>query len=191
MKHILKSRNFSPDFIESLFAQTGEYIRIPARWYKTCNERILGLLFYNSSTRTVSSLESAMYRLGGEVIKIDNAVQSSSVAKGESLEDTVQYFGNYVNVIALRHSEQGAAERAASASKVPIINAGDGKGEHPTQALVDLYTIKREIGRTDCLRVALVGDLKTGRAARSFAYLLGKRKDIHFNLISSPDLRIA
>lgn len=136
--------------------------------------RILATLFYEPSTRTRLSFESAMQRLGGGVISVADAHSSSSAAKGESLPDTVKIIANYADAIVLRHQEKGAAGQAAESSHVPIINAGDGAGEHPTQALVDLYTIQEEKGCLGGLKVALVGDLKYGRTAHSLAGVLAR-----------------
>src|SRR5207244_11999559 len=119
-------------------------------------------LVHGPATRTRLACESAMLRLGGRTIGTDNARECSSAAKGETLEDTVRILGGYADVIVLRHHEAGAAARAAAVSDVPVINAGDGKGQHPTQALLDLYTIKDELGRIDGVRVAIVGDLANG-----------------------------
>src|SRR6185295_4859849 len=127
--------------------------------------KILAALFYEPSTRTRLSFESAMMRLGGNVLSMENASETSSATKGETLEDTIRIVDNYADVIVLRHPEAGASERAAAVSEVPIINAGDGTGQHPTQAFLDLYTIQREIGRTDNLHVAFVGNLKYYRSA--------------------------
>ena len=147
-------------------------------------------LFYEPSTRTRLSFESAMIRLGGDVISTENAKEFSSAAKGETLEDSIRVVGNYADVIALRHPENDAAERAAKVSKVAIINAGSGAGQHPTQALLDVYTIRRELGEVDGLKIAMVGDLKHGRTVRSLAYLLGKFKDVVIYFVSPPELQI-
>lgn len=133
--------------------------------------RVSANLFYEPSTRTSSSFTAAMYRLGGKVISI-NDVQYSSVAKGETLEDTVRTLGQYADCIILRHPEIGAAKKAAVVSSVPIINAGDGAGDHPTQALLDLFTILEEKGTIDGLTITMVGDLKYGRTVHSLAKLL-------------------
>ena len=152
--------------------------------------KILATLFYEPSTRTRFSFESAMIKLGGNVITTENAAEFSSAAKGETIEDTIRVVNQYADAIVLRHFDIGAALSASLVSEVPIINAGDGAGQHPTQALLDLYTIKKEVGRLDNLKVALVGDLKHGRTVRSLAYLLGKYKNIHIDLISPKALRI-
>jgi len=129
-----------------------------------------------------------MLRLGGETMGTDNAREFSSAAKGETLEDTIQIVGGYADVIVLRHNEEGAAKRAAAVASVPIINAGDGPGQHPTQALLDLYTVRNELGRIDGVRVAMVGDLANGRTVRSLTYLLGKFKDIKVWFVAPPQV---
>lgn len=151
----------------------------------------LASLFYEPSTRTRLSFESAMCRLGGDVITMENGKESSSQFKGETLEDSIRVIGQYADAIVLRHHETGAASRAALVSPVPIINAGDGNlGQHPTQALLDLYTIHRELGREDDIHVAFVGNLRYYRSTRSLSYLLGKYKKMRVTLISSPELRM-
>ncbi len=144
--------------------------------------RVLANLFYEPSTRTASSFIAAMSRLGGSVIPI-HEVHYSSVAKGESLEDTIRTLEAYADVIVLRHHEVGAAARAAKVARKPVINAGDGAGEHPTQALLDLFTIQEELGRLDGATVALVGDLKHGRTVHSLARL-GALFGLTFRLVA-------
>jgi aspartate carbamoyltransferase catalytic subunit len=158
--------------VEHIFDRADHMRSIP-RAETPLEGRILATLFYEPSTRTRLSFESAMMRLGGHVISTENAREFSSAIKGETVEDTVRIVAGYADAIVIRHFEQGAAARAASVATVPIINGGDGPGEHPTQALLDLYTIKHELGRIDNLKVALVGDLRYGRAARSLALLFG------------------
>lgn len=138
----------------------------------------MATLFYEPSTRTRLSFESAMKRLGGEVLTTENAREFSSAAKGETLEDTIRTVEGYSDIIVLRHFDSGAARQAAAVANIPIINAGDGPGQHPTQALLDMYTIQREIGRLDDIEVALVGDLANGRTVRSLAYLLAKYNNV-------------
>jgi aspartate carbamoyltransferase catalytic subunit len=153
-------------------------------------DRILATVFYEPSTRTRFSFEGAMHRLGGEVLSAEGAGKSSSAVKGESLEDAMQVIGGYVDAIVLRHPEIGAAERATATAGVPVINAGDGAGHHPTQALLDLYTIRKELGRLDHLRVGLAGDLRNGRTVRSLALLLAAYPGNQLVLISPPGLRM-
>jgi len=150
--------------------------------------KILANLFYEPSTRTSSSFTSAMERLGGSVIPI-NEVRYSSVAKGESLPDTVRTLECYADVIVLRHPELGASAQAAQYARKPIINAGDGVGEHPTQALLDLFTIVEELGHVDGLTVTMLGDLKYGRTVHSLARLLSLFV-VRVNYVSPPILRM-
>ncbi len=147
--------------------------------------KILANLFYEPSTRTSSSFLAAMLRLGGQVIPISN-VQYSSVTKGESLPDTVRTLESYVDVIVLRHPEVGSAAVAARYAAKPVINAGDGIGEHPSQALLDHFTIVEELGAVDGLKVAMVGDLKYGRTVHSLTKLLNNY-DVEFSFVS-PDI---
>ena len=150
----------------------------------------MATLFYEPSTRTRFSFETAMYRLGGSVISTENAAEFSSVAKGETLEDTVRILNGYADVLVIRHYEVGSAKRAASVSRIPVINAGDGAGQHPTQALLDLYTIHKEIGSIDGLRIAMVGDLAQGRTVRSLTYLLSKFQNIRIYFVAPPLLKM-
>src|SRR5688572_23502269 len=150
--------------------------------------KILATIFYEPWTRTRLSFESAMLRLGGQVISTENAREFSSAIKGETIEDTVRIVSGYADAIVIRHYELGAARRAASVSTVPILNAGDGPGEHPSQALLDLYTIQHEIGRIDGLRIALVGDLRFGRTARSLALLSCLTEGTKLIFVSPPEV---
>jgi aspartate carbamoyltransferase catalytic subunit len=152
--------------------------------------RILATLFFEPSTRTRFSFEAAMQKLGGGVLSAENARANSSATKGETIGDTIRVVSGYADVIAIRHYEQGAAEAAARISPVPIINAGDGIGEHPTQALADVYTIKKELGRISGLRVALVGDLLNGRTIHSLLPLLCLYSGVTIDLISPWQLRL-
>ncbi len=151
--------------------------------------RVLAALFYEPSTRTSASFIAAMERLGGGVIPITQGVQFSSVAKGESLPDTIRTLEQYADVIVLRHPEVGSAREAAAAASVPVINAGDGAGEHPTQALLDLYTIQNELGTLDGLHVAMVGDLRFGRTVHSLTKLLSLY-DVRLTFVSPEILRL-
>lgn len=151
--------------------------------------KVLAALFYEPSTRTRLSFEAAMLRLGGTVITADG-FQFSSLYKGETIEDTIVMVSQYADIIAMRHPEQGSADRAAAVSLVPFINAGDGPGQHPTQALLDLYTIQKERGAIDGLTIAMVGDLMYGRTVHSLTFLLGLYKNIRFVYVSPEELPI-
>lgn len=151
--------------------------------------QVLACLFYEPSTRTSASFIAAMERLGGSVIPITQGVQFSSVSKGETLADTIRTLEQYSDVIVLRHPEIGSAKAAAEAASVPVINAGDGAGEHPTQALLDLFTIQEEMGRIDGLKVAMVGDLRFGRTVHSLTKLL-LHFDVSLRFVSPEILRM-
>jgi aspartate carbamoyltransferase catalytic subunit len=188
LKHVISSQQFSRTLLEELFARSEEMKREPHRFMGRLNGRVMATLFYEPSTRTRLSFDAAMLRLGGQSMGTDNAREFSSAAKGETLEDTIRIVSGYADVIVLRHYEEGAAKRASLVSSVPIINAGDGPGQHPTQALLDLYTIRDELGRIDGVRVAMVGDLANGRTVRSLSYLLSKFKDIKLWFVAPPQV---
>ncbi len=154
---------------------------------KLLEGKILAALFYEPSTRTRLSFEAAMNRLGGSVISAEG-IQFSSLYKGETIEDTMMMVGGYADIIAMRHPDQGSADTAASAAPVPFINAGDGPGQHPTQALLDLYTIEKECKKIDGLHITMVGDLRYGRTVHSLCYLLGLYKNIRFTFVSPAEL---
>jgi len=132
-----------------------------------------------------------MLKLGGQVMGTENAKEFSSIAKGESLEDSIRVIAGYSDAIVMRHSETGSAEKAALVSSAPIINGGDGKGQHPTQALLDIYTLYRELGRIENIKIAMVGDLASGRTVRSLCYLLGKFPGIEITFVSPENLKIS
>lgn len=150
---------------------------------------VLACLFYEPSTRTSASFIAAMQRLGGSVIPITQGVQFSSVSKGESLPDTIRVLEQYADVIVLRHPDVGSAQVAADAASVPIINGGDGVGEHPTQALLDLFTIYEELGQVDGLKIAMVGDLRYGRTVHSLTRLL-LQYEVSLRFVSPDTLRL-
>jgi len=176
---VIEGQQFDQETLEEIFriAEDMEKMNAP----DLLKGKIMASLFYEPSTRTRLSFESAMHRLGGYVISTENAQQFSSKAKGESLEDSVRVISGYCDVIVLRYHKEGGAERAQRFSRVPVINAGDGKGQHPTQALLDLYTIRKSFGGIKGLTIAMVGDLANGRTVRSLSIMLAK----HF-----PDNRI-
>ncbi|WP_047151050.1 aspartate carbamoyltransferase [Aneurinibacillus tyrosinisolvens] len=189
--HVLGAKQFTRSALDEIFEISGSMERIVEKGgsdrYKN---KVMTTLFFEPSTRTRLSFESAMSRLGGKVIGTENAAQFSSTIKGETLEDTIRVVSGYSDIIVMRHTEIGAAERAAAVATVPILNAGDGAGEHPTQALLDLYTIKKEIGRLDNLHVVMVGDLANGRTVHSLSYLLANYQNIHISFTAPENVQI-
>jgi aspartate carbamoyltransferase catalytic subunit len=185
-QHLLSVDQFDQQGLKALFALTTQ-IKQGLR-PQVPQHTVSANLFYESSTRTSSSFLSAMAKLGGSVIPI-NDVNYSSVSKGETLEDTVRTLSCYSDVIVLRHPQEGAAARAAEVSEVPIINAGDGVGEHPTQALLDFYTITEKFGWQQPLRIAMVGDLLHGRTVHSLIRLL-RHRPCELVLVSPPSLSL-
>ncbi len=185
IRHVLDVGQFDRAGIEQLFT-SADSMRELSRAAAPLAGLTLATIFYEPSTRTRLSFETAMHRLGGNVISTENAREFSSAIKGETVEDTVRIVGGYTDAIVIRHYEQGSAHRAAAVSEVPILNAGDGPGEHPTQALLDLYTIRHELGRIDGLRIALVGDLRYGRTARSLARLIRLTRGTELIFVSPP-----
>ncbi|MGQ9517547.1 MAG: aspartate carbamoyltransferase [Anaerolineae bacterium] len=187
---ILSVKQFNRELLTYIMGVADEMRALVRRFGKAnlLDGKILANLFYEPSTRTSSSFQAAMLRLGGRVIAI-NEVRYSSVTKGESLPDTVRTLESYCDVIVIRHPEVGSAAIAAKAARKPVINAGDGPGEHPTQALLDLYTIADELKRLDGLKVAMLGDLKYGRTVHSLTRLLSLY-DTEFYLVSPEILRM-
>jgi aspartate carbamoyltransferase catalytic subunit len=191
LHHVIEAQQFDLPMISHLFDVAQKMEKLVAKGgTDEYRSRLMATLFYEPSTRTRFSFEAAMHRLGGQVISTENAAEFSSVAKGETLEDTIRIMNGYVDVIVLRHNEVGTAKRAAAVSRVPIVNAGDGVGQHPTQALLDLYTIHKEIGSIDGLKIAMVGDLAQGRTVRSLAYLLSKFNDTKMYFVAPPLLKM-
>mgnify|MGYP001568828822 CR=1 FL=1 len=191
LHHVIEAQQFDVTTLQRLFEVAEQMEQVVARGGITdYHNRIMATLFYEPSTRTRFSFETAMCRLGGDVISTENAGEFSSAAKGETLEDTIRILNGYADVIVIRHKEVGSARRAAAVSRVPIINAGDGAGQHPTQALLDLYTIRKEIGAIDGQRIAMVGDLANGRTVRSLAYLLSKFRDVKMYFVAPPLLKM-
>ncbi len=196
LQHVIESQQFTREKLEELFEVTRNMELLEKTRLKvnhqvsTLQSKVMITLFYEPSTRTRLSFETAMLKLGGSVVSTENAGSFSSAAKGETLEDTIRVLTGYGDVIVIRHFEEGAAKRAAQVSGIPIINAGDGSGQHPTQSLLDLYTIQKELGRIDGLKIAAVGDLANGRTVRSLAYLITKFKDVHFYFVSPPNVKM-
>ncbi|MCB0076583.1 MAG: aspartate carbamoyltransferase [Anaerolineales bacterium] len=190
-KDILKVAQFSRDELTYIMA-LGERMREVVEssgGLDLLKHRLMAALFYEPSTRTSASFIAAMERLGGSVIPITQGVQFSSVSKGETLGDTVRTLAQYADAIVLRHPEIGSAAEAAHYAPVPVLNAGDGAGEHPTQALLDLFTIQQELGQIDGLTVAMVGDLRFGRTVHSLTQLL-LNYDVGFRFVSPEILRM-
>lgn len=188
-KHLIDIKDFSKKEIDDLIKVANDIIDNRDKYSHKCNDKILATLFFEPSTRTRLSFESAMLRLGGKVLGFSEA-SSSSTAKGESLGDTIRVVGGYADIIAMRHPKEGAPTVAIKNSIVPIINAGDGGHNHPTQTLTDLLTISREKGRLDNLTIGLCGDLKFGRTVHSLITAMTRYKNIKFILISPKELRL-
>ena len=189
-QHILSVAQFDRMDLETLFEVGEEMWAMVERVgsFDLLRGKVLTNLFYEPSTRTSSSFAAAIERLGGSLIQINN-VTFSSVAKGESLPDTIRTLESYSDAIVLRHPQKGSAATAARYARKPIINAGDGPGEHPTQALLDLFTIREELGRIDGLTVTMLGDLRYGRTVHSLAQLLALY-DVRLNYVSPDALRM-
>lgn len=191
LKHVLEAQQFDKDLLKEIFNEAREMERIAFSGGNDILHRaIMATVFYEPSTRTRLSFESAMIRLGGKVISTENAREFSSASKGESLEDTIRTIQGYADVIVLRHYESGATKEAVNVAQVPIINAGDGSGQHPTQALLDLFTIEEAFSKVENLQVAMVGDLENGRTVRSLAYLLAKYDNIQIKFVSPNFLKM-
>lgn len=182
--HILSVDQFNPKLINLIFHEAKRRFR-----NDTLSGKVVSCIFYQPSTRTYASFISAANRLGASVVPIQG-VEFSSVKKGETLEDTIRTLGCYSDAIVLRHHEEGSAARAAGVSYVPLINAGDGIGEHPTQALLDLYTIKDELGALDGLTITFLGDIKYSRTVHSLAKLLSMY-EVKMNFVSSESLSMS
>jgi len=187
-RDIISIKDFSREEINYIFETAKNMEPLAAKGSNMLRGKILATLFFEASTRTRLSFESAMHKLGGSAIGFAEA-EIASVKKGENLADTVRVVESYADVIVLRHPLEGAARLAAEFSKVPIINGGSGAEEHPTQALLDLYTIKKEKGKIDGLKIALVGDLRYGRTVHSLAYALSLY-DIELYLVSPETLKM-
>ena len=175
--------------IDELMAVAEDIIAHPVKYQDSCRHKLLATLFFEPSTRTRLSFEAAMYELGGNVIGFSES-NSSSAAKGESVADTIRTVGCYADIIAMRHPKEGAPMVASLKSSVPIINAGDGGHNHPTQTLTDLLTINREKGRFNDLTIGFCGDLKFGRTVHSLISALSRYTNIRFLLISPEELKL-
>ena len=189
MKNLIDIKELTVKEIEELIKVAKDIMQTPEKYSEKCKHKKLATLFFEPSTRTRLSFESAMMELGGNVLGFSSA-SSSSTAKGESVSDTIRTVGCYCDIIAMRHPKEGAPLVATMKSTVPIINAGDGGHNHPTQTLTDLLTISCEKGRLDNLTIGLCGDLKFGRTIHSLITAMVRYKNIKFVLISPDELKI-
>lgn len=189
MRNLIDITDLTIQEIDELIATACDIIANPDKYCDACRRKKLATLFFEPSTRTRLSFEAAMLELGGSVLGFSEA-NSSSASKGESVADTVRVVGCYADIIAMRHPKEGAPMVASMYAPVPIINAGDGGHNHPTQTLTDLLTIHREKGHFDNLTVGLCGDLKFGRTVHSLIHALSRYTGIHFVLISPEELRL-
>ena len=189
MKNLLSITDFSVEEIKEVIDKAEDIIKNPLAYSEKCKNKILATLFFEPSTRTRLSFESAFLSLGGKTLGFSDA-NSSSSSKGESVADTIKVVSCYADIIAMRHPKEGAPLVASFSSSVPIINAGDGGHNHPTQTLTDLLTIKREKGRFDNLTVGFCGDLKFGRTVHSLIQALARYKGIKLVLISPEELTV-
>lgn len=189
MRHLMSPLDFSVEELDKLLDLANDIEANPKKYSHVCDEKILATCFYEPSTRTRLSFESAMMRLGGKVLGFASA-DSSSAAKGESVSDTIRVISCYADICAMRHPKEGAPMVAMSKSRIPIINAGDGGHQHPTQTLTDLLTIKSLKGRLNNLTIGLCGDLKFGRTVHSLISALIRYTGIRFVFISPDELKI-
>ncbi len=189
MRHLMSPLDFSPEELDRLFDLAEDIKANPAKYAHKCDGRIMATCFYEPSTRTRLSFESAFLRLGGQVLGFSEA-SSSSAAKGESVSDTIRVISSYADICAMRHPKEGAPMVAASKSLIPVINAGDGGHQHPTQTLTDLMTIRSMKGRLSGFTIGLCGDLKFGRTVHSLINALVRYPDIKFIFISPDELKV-
>ena len=189
MRHLMSPLDFSVEELDKVLNLANDIEKNPEKYAHACDGKIMATLFYEPSTRTRLSFESAMLRLGGKVLGFSSA-DSSSAAKGESVADTIRVVSCYADICAMRHPKEGAPLVASMASEIPVINAGDGGHQHPTQTLTDLLTIHSLKGGIGNMTVGLCGDLKFGRTVHSLIHALVRYPNIRFVLISPPELRV-
>ena len=189
MRHLMSPLDFTTNELSDLFDLANDIEAFPAKYANICNGKLLATCFYEPSTRTRLSFESAMYKLGGSVIGFSDAL-SSSASKGESVSDTIRAVSAYADICAMRHPKEGAPMVAATKSSIPVINAGDGGHQHPSQTLTDLLTIRSLKGRLDNFTIGLCGDLKFGRTVHSLIHALVRYPNIQYIFISPEELRI-
>ena len=189
MRHLMNPLDFSVEELDTLFELAMDIGKNPEKYADRCAGKKIATCFYEASTRTRLSFEAAMINLGGSVIGFSDA-NSSSASKGESVSDTIRVISCFADICAIRHPKEGAAMVAASRSSIPVINAGDGGHQHPTQTLTDLLTIRSLKGRLNHFTIGLCGDLKFGRTVHSLINALSRYEDIHFIFISPEELRV-
>ena len=189
MRHLMNPLDFSVEELDTLFELAMDIEKNPEKYADRCAGKKIATCFYEASTRTRLSFEAAMINLGGSVIGFSDA-NSSSASKGESVSDTIRVISCFADICAMRHPKEGAAMVAASRSSIPVINAGDGGHQHPTQTLTDLLTIRSLKGRLNHFTIGLCGDLKFGRTVHSLINALSRYEDIHFIFISPEELRV-
>lgn len=189
MRHLIDPLDLTREETDRLLTLAESILADPAAYAHACDGKILATLFYEPSTRTRLSFESAMMRLGGKVLGFSSAA-SSSATKGESVADTIRMISGYADIAAMRHFKEGAPYVAARYSKIPVINAGDGGHQHPTQTLTDMLTIRRKRGEISGVTIGLCGDLKFGRTVHSLIKSLVRYEDINFIFISPEELRV-
>ena len=189
MRHLMNPLDFTVEELDSLFDLANDIEKYPAKYAHACEGKKLATCFYEPSTRTRLSFESAMLRLGGQVLGFSDA-GSSSASKGESVSDTIRVISCFADICAMRHPKEGAPMVAADKSSIPVINAGDGGHQHPTQTLTDLLTIRSLKGRLGHFTIGLCGDLKFGRTVHSLINALVRYPDIQFVFISPPELKV-
>lgn len=189
MRHLISPLDFSVEELDKLLTLANDIEKNPEKYSEACKGKKLATLFYEPSTRTRLSFEAAMMNLGGNVLGFSEAT-SSSAAKGESVADTIQIISCYADIVAMRHPKEGAALVAANNSSIPVINAGDGGHQHPTQTLTDLLTIRSLKGRLDNVTIGLCGDLKFGRTVHSLINALLRYDNVKFVLISPAELKV-
>ena len=189
MRHLISPLDFTVEELDKLLDLAADIEKNPDKYKEACKGKKIATLFYEPSTRTRLSFEAAMINLGGQVLGFSEA-SSSSASKGESVSDTIRIISCYADICAMRHPKEGAALVAANKSSIPVINAGDGGHQHPTQTLTDLLTIKSLKGRLDNITIGLCGDLKFGRTVHSLINALLRYKNVRFVLISPTELRV-
>jgi len=189
MKHLIDAKVLTPEYVGALISSAEDILNNPSKYRESCKGKILATLFYEPSTRTRLSFESAMIGLGGSVLGFSSA-EMSSASKGESVADTIRVISCYADIAAIRHHKEGSALAASIYSNIPVINAGDGGHQHPTQTLTDLITIHKFKNKLDGLTIGLCGDLKFGRTVHSLIHAMSKYKNNSFLLVSPDELRI-